>query len=364
MINNITIKNFKSIKNTTMVTQPLNLLMGLNGMGKSSFIQSLLLLKQSQNELYDRTLVLNGDYSTIGKGKDALYQFASEEAISFSLNISGKIYNWDFKYEPDADKLQAVLGYHKGDIDAFNDYFNLFQYLTTERVGPMDLYDMQKSAAANFMLGEHGEFTAHFLHLYGNKLQLTDRLRNDNANGLTLMNLVNGWLQSISPGVSLKVIEVPHIDKLVLSYEFALKNGNTNGFRPKNVGFGISYVLPIITTLLLPKSDKIIIIENPETHIHPRGQAELGKLIALSASLGSQLFIETHSDHILNGIRVAVKDGLISSHDVNISYFDKETTESEQYSRITQIKVDKYGELSDYPKDFMDEWNNQLLKLI
>ena len=107
-----------------------------------------------------------------------------------------------------------------------------------------------------------------------------------------------------------------------------------------------------------------MIIENPEAHIHPRGQAEMGRLIALAAASGMQLFVETHSDHIVNGIRVAVKEELIESKKVNISYFYRQTTETEQFCQIQNIQVDKNGELSDYPTDFMDEWNNQLLKLI
>lgn len=364
MIQNISIKNFKSIKDISMVTKPLNLLMGLNGMGKSSFIQSLLLLKQSNN-LYERELNLNGVYANIGKGKDALYQFATDESISFRMEISGnKKIGWEFVYEPDTEKLYAKSGFPKNEIESFLKYFSNFQYLSADRIGPMDIYDTQKSAISRHELGQHGEYTAHFLHVYGNKIKIDEKLKSENTKDLSLLNQVNGWLQSISPGISLKVIEVPHIDKLLLNYEFALFKSNTSGYRPKNVGFGISFVLPIITALLVAEKDKIIIIENPESHIHPRGQAELGKLIALSALQGAQLFIETHSDHIVNGIRVAVKEGLIAKQNVNISYFDKITNEKEQYSRVTQIKVDEQGELSEYPKDFMDEWNNQLLKLI
>ncbi|RHK75226.1 DUF3696 domain-containing protein [Bacteroides stercoris] len=130
------------------------------------------------------------------------------------------------------------------------------------------------------------------------------------------------------------------------------------------MGFGISYALPVIVSLLNFKKDKIVIIENPEAHIHPRGQAEMGRLIALAAAAGMQLFVETHSDHIVNGIRVAVKENLINAENVNISYFSRQTTEIEQFCRIQNIRVDRTGELSDYPIDFMDEWNNQLLKLI
>ena len=178
------------------------------------------------------------------------------------------------------------------------------------------------------------------------------------------MSQVNAWMREISSGVSVNTKYMPEVNKVILDYQFDVKNGKTNLFRPKNVGFGISYVLPVILALLTAENGKIIVIENPESHIHPRGQAELGKLISLSASVGAQLFIETHSDHILNGVRVAVKEDLVSNSKVNIMYFEKNTTEKEQFTKITQIKVDPRGELSEYPKNMMDEWGNQLFKLM
>ena len=171
-------------------------------------------------------------------------------------------------------------------------------------------------------------------------------------------------MKEISPGVSLNTKYVPEVNKVILDYQFDLINDKTNSFLPKNVGFGISYVLPVVLSLLTAKKGKIIIIENPESHIHPRGQAELGKLIAIASSIGAQLFVETHSDHIINGIRVAIKEKVIENDKVNIMYFEKTTTEKEQFTKITPIKVDKNGELDDYPKDFLDEWSNQLLKLL
>lgn len=84
----------------------------------------------------------------------------------------------------------------------------------------------------------------------------------------------------------------------------------------------------------------------------------------MAAAAGAQVFVETHSDHIVNGVRVAVKERLIDKKLVSIAYFDKVTTDCEQYSKIEIIHVDENGELSDYPQDFMDEWTNQLLKLI
>jgi predicted ATPase len=352
------------LKDISLETKPLNLLMGLNGMGKSSFIQTLLLLKQSGN-LMDGGLILNGEYTSIGKGKDALYQFAMNEEINFEFvtDVAGSL-KWKFGYQPDADNLLAKEVANGKEVSMFKKYIDNLLYLSADRNGPSDLYETQKSAISQYNLGMHGEFTVHFLHEYGQKIKVPERLTARNEPDLSLISQVNGWLNSISPGISVKVIELPHVDKLLLSYEFTLGHGKTTGFKPKNVGFGISFVLPVITALLNPVKDRIVIIENPESHIHPKGQAELGRLIALSAAAGAQLFVETHSDHIVNGIRVAVKDKLIPKQDTSIFYFDKTTTPVEQYSNVALVKIDDNGELSDYPKDFMDEWNNQLLQLI
>lgn len=369
MIESIEIKNFKSLKEVEMITCNLNLLVGLNGMGKSSFIQILLLLKQSQGLLTWRELLLNGHLIKMGKGQDVLYQFAIEEKISLTLNYENQEeMTLFFDYKPGSDKLPLNRVFNKAGLilteDNLTHLLKDFQYICADRLGPLSVHAMSSSSIEEGNLGTKGEFTAHYLHIYGNKLKVNKELKHGKTEDLTLINQVNGWLGEISPGVKINVIEVPHIDQVLLNYQFEMKQGRTASFTPQNVGFGLSYVLPIVVSLLTSCKDKIIIIENPESHIHPRGQAELGKLMALAADNGAQLFIETHSDHIINGIRVAVKDKLIDKNRINICYFDKETTKDEQYTIVTELKIDEQGELSDYPDNFLDEWNNQLLRLI
>ena len=87
-------------------------------------------------------------------------------------------------------------------------------------------------------------------------------------------------------------------------------------------------------------------------------------MMSYAAQGGVQVFVETHSDHIINGVRVAVKDGKLSAKNVKIFYFDRILDSVEQYSNIEEIQIDKNGELSNYPKGFLDEWNEQLMKLI
>ena len=79
-------------------------------------------------------------------------------------------------------------------------------------------------------------------------------------------------------------------------------------YRPTNVGFGITYALPIVVSALSARPGSLLIVENPEAHLHPRGQVKMGELLCQASEAGIQVLIETHSDHVLNGIRLAVRD--------------------------------------------------------
>ncbi|SFN20948.1 Predicted ATPase [Paenimyroides ummariense] len=371
MINQIEIKNFKSLKDINVSVKNLNVLMGLNGMGKSSFIQMLLLLMQS-DKLEERILDLNGLLAEIGQGRDALYQFAKEDFIEFGIHFDERNFSWKFIYQRDKDKLEAENGFAKDQMQYFREQTKLFQYISAERVGPLDIYDASSIVVSDKkQLGLLGEYAAYFINVFGSEYEVKDYLKHSSVSSNILNDQINAWLKEVSPGISVNTKYVPEINKVILDYQFDLLNTKTNAFRPKNVGFGISYVLPIILALLTAEEGKIIVIENPESHIHPKGQAKLGELIALAAQSGAQIFIETHSDHILNGIRVATKKFHskdekrgVSKENVSVLYFEKITTDKEQFSNVVEIAIDNKGELSEYPKDFLDEWSNQLLKLL
>jgi predicted ATPase len=362
MIDRIKILNFKSLKDITLNARGLNLLSGLNGMGKSTLIQTLLLMKQSDSLYHSGQLKLRGGLVDIGKGKDALYQFAEDDVIYFGFKFSnGQELEWSFEYKPEWELLESNS---KNDTKLASEFINRLHYLSADRLGPQPLYDVSLSSVEREEFGTKGEFAIHYLQIYGRRFKIDKRMQHNATKGLTLLSQLNGWLSEISPGVKANIVEIPGVDKMVLSYDFELGTGRTASFRPQNVGFGISFSLSVILALLTAKADSLVIIENPEAHIHPRGQAELGKLMALCSTCGAQLFVETHSDHIINGVRVAVKEGLIDQNKVNICWFSKVTTDSEQYTKMSEIFIDDKGELSDYPIDFLDEWNNQLLRLV
>jgi predicted ATPase len=382
MIKSIEIKNFKSIKSKFFPLRNLNVLVGLNGMGKSSFIHTLLALKQSDN--LERRLAINDEnYVKLGTTKDVLYQYSKKDRLAFHLKFSDeqKI-DLEFDYEieadyfstrpdnmPDAKQIQQL---YKTEA-LFN---NNFQYLTADRVPPT--HQMPKSysnVVSRKNLGNKGEYTTHYLEVYSNEDVLFDNLIHEKSyiiDDLTgqkivnkiLINQVNLWMGEISPNINIRTKSISS-HSILLEYAFTQPNfGYTNGYKPENVGFGITYSLPVVVALLKAKAGDLLIIENPESHLHPRGQAELGKLIALTAMNDVQIVIETHSDHVLNGIRVAVKEKDIDKDKVATFYFEKKVTANEQYSKVTNIEIDENGELSDYPKGMLEEWSNQLFKLL
>lgn len=365
MITRIGIQNFKSIKNVEVKISNLNLLMGLNGMGKSSFIQTLLLLVQS-DKLQQGVIDLNANLTQIGQGRDALYQFAEDEEIKFKISLDRSYeFSWSFEYQKDKEKLTTKDLYTENDMSFFKDEIKNFQYISADRIGPKDIYEASSIVVTdNKQLGLLGEYAAFYINVFGQEYEVQKKLRHHNASSNNLLSQINAWMQEISPGISINTKYVSEVNKVILDYQFDLHNYKTNSFRPKNVGYGISYVLPVVLALLTAEEGKIIVIENPESHIHPRGQAELGRLISLASSIGAQLFVETHSDHILNGIRVAIKEGATEKSKVNVMYFERTNSEKEQFTKITQIKIDDQGELSDYPANMLDEWSNQLLKLL
>ncbi len=366
MITEIEIQNFKPFKNLSISTTSLNVLAGMNGMGKSSLVQMLLLLRQSIGTIGTGRIQLNGDLVNIGKGSDVLYQYSNQKYLKFLIkNEEGYERTWTFDYSPERDFLLSKNLNDLDDLNKFSVFGDNFQYLHAERIGPQESY---KTSSYNVVqkrqIGIHGEHTVHFLHVYGNEKINPDLKSHDKSRTNLLIHQTEAWMSEISPETKLNTTQVPNTDLILMDIQFGTNKDYTNRFRMTNVGFGISYVLPVVVALLTATPGKLIIIENPEAHLHPRGQAEMGKLIALAAQSGAQIFIETHSDHIINGIRLAVKKQFLDNKKVTLFYFERVNEIDEQYSKVSPIKIDQKGELSDYPKNFMDEWNNQLFQLL
>lgn len=361
MIKEILLNNFKCFEKLDLSFQNVNVFTGMNGMGKSTVIQSLLLLRQSYFENKDMSqLVLNGKYVELGNGQDILYEKASDETIVFSYKDERNDITFNYDYNAEADRLSLNRKAIKsGELDVASEKF---MYLSADRIEPRDVYSiLNEDELRKREFGNNGEFSIQYLGLYNDDVILPSVILMDKG-GESLINQTRLWMNRISPGVFPKVTINKQLRTAEVYYEFIEGRNKTNSYKSKNVGFGITYVLPIIVAILSSKPGDIIVIENPEAHIHPAGQRMLGELIALAGNDGVQLIVETHSDHVLNGIRVAVKQKKIDNNKVAIMFFDRDSKNYEH--QMHRIKVDEEGRLDNWPEGFFDEWDNALMELL
>jgi predicted ATPase len=178
-----------------------------------------------------------------------------------------------------------------------------------------------------------------------------------------------------SPGLRIEVEADPSRDAVNLRYKFEMRRGIQRGerreirrelsnpYRATNVGFGISYTLPVVVAVLAARPGDLILLEAPEAHLHPRGQSRLGQLLARAASGGVQVIAETHSDHVINGVRVAVHDGLIPPEMAGFLYFHWDPNAEEGTPVVRRVLVDSDGRLEDWPEGFFDQIENDLSNL-
>ncbi|HJH30246.1 MAG TPA: DUF3696 domain-containing protein [Methanosarcinaceae archaeon] len=370
MISNIYVRNFKSLNDIDFVLNNLTLIAGKNNVGKSSLIQVLLLLRQSYEKgtLLESGLLLQGDYIKIGKGKDALSNDTNEECFQFMIDWEDNFcLNLKYEYVAKSD-LQPLL---KDKCDEYTGKFllekalfnNKLTYLSADRIIPQVAYPVS-DYHVNILksLGIKGEYTPHFLAENEN-LEVNNKLCHPPSSSNTLLKQVNAWMSEMSGGIKIGTNIIEEINNVSLTYEFIAENGSTDKFTPINVGFGLTYVLPVVTALLSAKAGDLLIIENPEAHLHPAGQSTMGKLISLVAESGVQILVETHSDHLLNGVRVAVANKGISKDNISLLYFAKDE-ELKQHATITTPYLDEKGRLDEWPQGFFDEWDIQLDKLL
>jgi predicted ATPase len=131
-------------------------------------------------------------------------------------------------------------------------------------------------------------------------------------------------------------------------------------YRATNVGFGLSYVLPVLVALLGVSRGGLVLIENPEAHLHPRGQTRLGELCARAAAAGVQVVIETHSDHVMDGSRIAIREGVLEASNAAFHYFGRTGEEIE----VVSPSVDAEGRLSEWPAGFFDQTRRDTARLV
>lgn len=367
------IRNFKCFHDINVSLNNLTLFAGANGNGKSTAIQALLFLRRTiehcaiwENEMFNfkklngLNVELNGPYClNLGNSSYVLSVDSGSEIISLGIS------------DEDDNDFSVNYGINKGDelwltpikplinnLSTNPLYYQEFYYLNAERIGPrlsqsIKFYDY-------YNVGHKGEYTAQIIsNLNYNFSVEENRINKDYLKGNRLEHHVNAWLEFILPGVSI----TSYYDDKTHTARIEMENSFSKGTPvvPTNTGFGISYVLPIIVSGLIAKRDRFLIIENPEAHLHPSAQSKIGCFLAMIANSGVRVIVETHSDHVVNGIQLAVAKKDIPSECVTINYFN--SSQSGIQPNIQPISITEKGELTDWPIGFFDQSQKDFAEL-
>jgi len=361
MIEKLVLKNFKIHENLELNLGGLTILTGQNGMGKSSVFQSMLMLRQSYTAGTPmRGINLKGNLVDLGCADDVECQSSSDGEIAVNLTLeSGENLNFSCAASDDPNDTYLSLNTaspNSSDIDKCALFTNMFQYISAFRFGPQKGYErdtevVQYQGQISKISGQC-EYAVHFLYHYGKKIQCTPDLVIGDNTDVTLATQVELWLKSVSPNININI--EPQGTDFKLNYKFTREGETTTTpMSATNVGYGITYVLPILVAILSAKPGAIILIENPEAHIHPGAQAQLMKLITKAVKSGIQILIETHSDHIINGALVALSQDKPFASAVKAYYFDRD--EVKHVCVPTKLEILNDGRIKNPPKGFFDQ---------
>lgn len=375
MLESLTLTNFKAFARQEIPLAPFTLLTGLNSSGKSSVLQALALLRQSyeSGDLtpaygHEAGLLLNDELVQLGTGQDVRHEAYDDDTgphIALALRGDGATARWTAVYEREADHLRLVpaeQGAQREPASLLPSLFGPgFQYLKADRVSPQVSYPRSHHAVTTRgFLGAHGEHTVNYLRIHQDDPVTGKALRLPDAASAGLLAQTEAWMQRLCPGVRLVAEDIDGTDAVRLGYRFGSGYSESNRYRPTNVGFGLTYVLPVVVACLSARPGTLILLENPEAHLHPQGQTWMAYLACAAAASGAQVVMETHSDHVLNGLRLRVKNGRLAAGETAVHYFRRKGQTTEVVSPV----VGPDGTLSEWPEGFFDEWENSLDQLL
>lgn len=421
MLNKLSLKNFKSFKTMKdLQIKPITIIVGRNSCGKSSIIQSLLLLKQTLESPLPVNLCLDGRFIKCSSLKELAYRLPPInkasigyelhfDELSLSLTFSNKKENdsyvpklisrtikskngttenihkitdknfikklQDLKFPEKINKIiKKEIQYHKftpesvsfeyyvdgddqkvhsGSVPAFfiteldrfsmrlNKELQNLKYLSPVRAMPERAY-LHYSPQVD-ELSFDGSNAAHLL--WSKKDELVFWKNNE----IKLSEAVNQCIECL--GLSQKMTPSKIGDVLYsIGVSESLSGDNVS---LSDVGFGYSQILPVILMgLVNQKDDSLILLEQPEIHLHPSSAANLADLFLGFIESGSHYMIETHSQELINKLRLRVIENPNLKEKINIVFVDYNNIDG---ASIRQFEIDENGMFPDWPEGFLDE---------
>lgn len=373
MLKTLSIKNFKSIDQESLKIAPLTILTGVNSTGKSTVIQAILLLLRFSIPV--NRITLNKVVSAYTSPRDTRNRYTNQSEINIKLDLNSDIFDClslqTIKNEDDKvafrgglkptekflksdgfDPLEVPLAYVYEPEEVTPNCSELF-YLNATRLGPQSISDI-----GDLKVGLLGE------HIFSTYEQIKNKPLPEElvkfSESKTIGYQVSQWLSEITDSkLELKTEKINNEQINVL-----FNSDGIEDLSPQNLGAGISYLAKVVILCFMAKKGDLVIIENPEIHLHPKSQAKLGTFLSFIASRGIQLIIETHCEHLIQKIRAEVNCEAIACEDVIIHYKPATREPFETlYLDVNGHYCDREENRVSFPKGFFDASVDTLLSL-
>lgn len=370
MLKEMKLSNFKCYSSALTSFSALTVFSGRNAVGKSTILQAIRLmrqiaLRQDNNDIVaiDGPLVRFGSVDALLNSRIPRDQ-ASKVSVSIVCDESSSCQEMILeRLGENDDGLNRMKVIQEPTLSCDLMSSKDFVYLSADRICPDDLFrypDFDFAHRCN-SLGNRGEYVAWYLGLnYAKRIPIDGFVHPLSDGRETLCQQVSLWMTEMGQEVQIE----PRLYEDIRSagFRFALweQDSFSKWYSPINVGFGLTHSLPIFVSLLSRPIGSVVLIENPESHLHPKAQVKMGCFIAKAASLGIQVIVETHSDHVLNGIRLSVKDKILEPKDVALNFI----TIDDGAVKLVRPNILPSGAVDVWPKGFFDEYENVSLELI
>jgi predicted ATPase len=359
VITRLRIHGFKGLSDHAFDLGALTILAGVNGCGKSSVLQSLALCAAVCRSRAPRVDLDGESGLELGEPVDVIHRGEeSSDRIVFEVTDARDTHSIVL-VPPTSRGLQMDV-HERPDRPpkALRGGVRRFCYLGAERLGPRDI--LPATASGIDEIGSRGEHVAQVLVSHASAVVRTELVHPETRPRGAATNLraqVELWLSKVVGEIQVES-SWGHGSNMTM-VRFRRPGFHSEWLRPANAGFGVTYSLPIVVAGLLLEPGALLLIENPEAHLHPRAQSEIARFLVAVAASGVQVVVETHSDHIFNGVRrtVAVDQPGLGADQVSLYAFLESAMSRVACERIG-LRPD--GSLDSWPKSFFDQIETDL----
>lgn len=310
----------------------LTIITGLNSTGKSSLIQSIL-FPIAMNGINGRGLLNHVMVLSFDAIRNR-YLNSKEIRVNYEVEHSEVSYRW----------MGEKLEISELPIDIEH---NLY-YLSANRIGA----EQHSKLSPYYKVGVSGEYLLGTFEVEKSKTLIPELIREDSS--YTLATQVNHWLSYIL-GVPIELQTDKRLDDVV---EVQYKSDGLSNLSPLQLGAGVSYLAKILIMCLRARKGDILLIENPEIHLHPGSQARVGEFLSFIAHSGIQLIVETHCEHLIHRVGYEIYKKRLSSEEATILY---KGAVQEPFEVIGFELDGKFA--IDFPEGFFDATLTELLEM-